>query len=224
MSIIPVLDATHKNVGTIPANMQAALYTTGSSDIKATAADFKAHPNAIHICQDHGSDVTADMLDMETGAATPHDAILWLPKARAAFNTNARPGQRWPGIYAQQSRITEMANALVTAHDNNVPLWIAHWGVSQVNATNEIVTTSGPFPVVGMQIANQVTHDFSLFSTTWLNRTSLMPTAIPAIPPGQWKNPNEFTWKEVVEIGIGLDGKMHAFFYDNSKNIWKKIA
>src|ERR1700757_214985 len=108
MAITPVmvLDATHSNVKVIPAGILAALYTTGSSDIKATQADFNAHPNAIHIVQDHGSDTTADVIDMEFGAATPQDVVNWLPKARNAFNNATRPGQRWPGVYLSLSRLT----------------------------------------------------------------------------------------------------------------------
>lgn len=172
MSITFVLDATHQNVGVIPAGTLAALYTTGSPDIKATQQDFANHPNAIHIVQDHGSDVTADIIDMENGAATVLDVINWLPKARGAFNNATRIGQRWPGVYLSRSRVTEQANAFVNARLTNVPLWIAQWGDPETMAIAELVNANGPWPVVGLQIRNQGADDFSVFSSDWLNHRS----------------------------------------------------
>lgn len=175
MSIILVLDATHQNIGAIPMGTLAALYTTGSPDIKATSLDFQNHPNAIHICQDFGSDDTADILDMENGAATPDDVANWLPKARASFNSVKRPGQRWPGVYLSRSRVTEQANVFVTKRLTNVPLWIAQWGEPQMSAIAEIVAAAGPWPIVGLQIRNQGVDDFSVFSSDWINRRSTVP-------------------------------------------------
>src|SRR5262249_43919060 len=31
--------------------------------------------------------------------------------------------------------------------------------------------------------------------------------AQPPVPPGQWKNPDEWTWKDAYMTGVGLDGK-----------------
>lgn len=188
MSITFVLDATHQNVGAIPAGMLAALYTTGSPDIKATPTDFANHPNAIHICQDRGSDVTADIIDMENGAATTQEAVDFINNARHSFWTVARPGQRWPGIYLSRNRVTEQANALVAANLTKVPLWIAQWGEPQTIAVAEIAHTSGPFPIVGLQIRNQGVDDFSVFSTEWINAVSKK-----AGPP------------------LNQDGKVHSF-------------
>lgn len=225
MTVQIVIDATHRNILAIPKGTLAALYTTGSQDIRATEADFNNHPNAVRICQDHGSDDTADILDMELGAATVQNVIDWLPRARHSFNTNKRPGQRWPGIYLSLSRLTEMANALVTAHDSNVPLWIAEWGLSQATALANINAANGPFPTVAFQIRNLGTSDFSLFSSDWLNRRSGMPTQTHGeIPPGPWKDPKEWDWKQVIEIGIGLDNKLHCFAYDPVHGTWTKVV
>ena len=224
MTVQIVIDATHRNILAIPKGTLAALYTTGSQDIQATQTDFDNHPNAVRICQDHGSDVTADIIDMETGAATPQDVITWLGKARNSFNSNMRPGQRWPGVYLSLSRLTEQANALVAAHDNNVPLWIAEWGLSQATALANINAANGPFPTVAFQIKNLGTSDFSLFSTDWLNKRSGMPTQItPHVPPGQWNDPKQWEWKQAVEFGIGLDGKIHAFVYNPADGTWTKV-
>lgn len=222
MSITFVLDATHRNVGAIPKGTLAALYTTGSPDIKATQQDFANHPNAIHICQDHGSDLTADIIDMEKGAATPQDAVNFINGARHSFWNVQRPGQRWPGIYLSRSRVTEQTNALVAAKLTQVPLWIAQWGDPQTIAIAEIAHTSGPFPVIGLQIRNQNVDDFSVFSTEWINAVSKHGLPKAMVPPGQWKNPKEWTWKSVIESGIGLDNKQHAFKFDPTTGQWIK--
>lgn len=223
MSITFVFDATHKNIASIPMGQMAALYTTGSPDIKATPQDFANHPNAIHICQDHGSDHSADILDMELGAATPQDCAQWIPQARASFMNATRISQRWPGIYASLSKLTPLANALVAAHISNVPLWVADWGLDQTIAINDIINASGPFPIVGMQIRNQVVDDFSVFSTEYLNHVAGA-KPLPAIPPGQWLDPTKWQWQQVAELGLGLDGKLHAFTFDPAANVWHQLV
>jgi len=224
MSITFVRDATHLNINSIPAGMLAALYTTGSADIKATPADFQRHPDAIHICQDFGSDDTADILDVEDFAATPNDAALWVPRARHSFITNKRPGQRWPGIYASLSRITAVANAMVNANLGNVPLWIANWGMLQAAAIDQIVRGMQPFPPIAFQIRNDVTTDFSVFSTEWLNKRSGAIVAIkPTIPPGPWNDAHAWDWKDATLTGIGLDGRLHTFVYNPGTGLWTKV-
>jgi len=226
MSITFVRDATHRNINSIPAGMLAALYTTGSVDIKATSADFQRHPNAIRICQDHGSDVTADILDIEDFAATPADAVNWLPKARHSFIANARPGQRWPGLYMPRSLLTPTANALAKANLGNVPLWIAHPGMPQTDAINQIALAAQPLPVVGFQIRFESTTDFNVFSSEWLAKVSgvIKVPVKPTIPPGQWNDPNNWEWAEVATIGIGKDGRLHSFVYNPGTGQWLKVG
>ena len=224
MSITFVRDATHRNVNSIPTGILAALYTTGSSDIKATPDDFAKHPNAVRICQDHGSDDTADILDVEDFAATPNDAANWVPRARHSFNTSKRPGQRWPAIYMNRSTLTPVANALTNAGLTNVPLWIAHPGMPQADAIADIASASGPFPVVAFQIRFETTTDFSVFSTEWLNRRSGIMASKPQMPPGPRNDAHAWDWDEVVTAGIGLDGKLHMFIFDRPTGTWKKIV
>lgn len=224
MSITFVRDATHRNINSIPTGMLAALYTTGSVDIKATPADFQRHPNAVRICQDHGSDVTSDILDVEDFAATPADAVHWLPQARHSFATNKRPGQRWPAIYCNRSMLTPVANAMTNAGLSGVPLWIAHPGMPQNDAINQIAAASGPFPVIGFQIRFENTTDFSVFSTEWLNKRSGAIMAVKAnMPPGQWDNPDFWEWKDVVIVGTGKDGRLHTFTFNPGTGHWTKI-
>lgn len=226
MSITFVRDATHRNINSIPPGMLAALYTTGSQDIKATSADFQKHPNAIRICQDHGSDITADVLDIEDFAATPHDATIWVPQARHSFATNKRPGQRWPALYMPRSLITPVANALTNAGLSGVPLWIAHPGMPQTDAINQIAVASGPFPVIGFQIRFENTTDFSVFSSEWLAKRSgevIVPVKA-TMPPGQWNDPNNWEWDDVAVIGIGKDGRLHSFVFNAGTGQWLKVG
>lgn len=224
MSITFVRDATHRNIKAIPAGMQAALYTTGSQDIKATAADFAAHPNAIRICQDNGSDDTADFIDVELHAATPANVPDFINRARHSFFTNKRPGQRWPGVYMPRSLLTPVANELVKAKLSDVPLWIAHPGMPQADAITQINTAAGPFPVVGFQIRFEAVTDFSVFSTEWLNKRSGAIVAVKAnVPPGQWNDPKFWEWKDAVIVGTGNDGRLHTFTFNPGTGVWTKI-
>jgi hypothetical protein len=47
--------------------------------------------------------------------------------------------------------------------------------------------------------------------------------AKPAVPPGQWLDPSEWTWAEATITGTGLDGKVHTFAYSKASNVWVKV-
>lgn len=229
MSVTLAFDATRRNIRSIPKGAQAAGYTTGSSDIKWTADDWKTHPHAIRICQDHGSDTTADILDMETNAAVPKDCAVWAIKALANYRAGKRIGQRSPAIYASASRITEVVNALNAGHiHSGIGLWVAHWGLTQAQAVMNVANAAGPFPIIGMQFRNTTSNDLNIFSSEWLANVSakdhINVSTTPSIPPGQWKDPKEWTWKQAIQLGIGQDNKLHAFVYDLSTGKWVKMA
>jgi hypothetical protein len=40
------------------------------------------------------------------------------------------------------------------------------------------------------------------------------------IPPGQWLDPDDWAWQDATIVGLGLDGKMHAFVMD--KGSWTR--
>jgi len=165
-------DAIHANVSHLPPG-QAAGYTTGSADIKWTQADWAAHPKGVRICQDNGSDHTADVLDVERGAATNADAAAWVPRARAARTAAARPGQREPAIYTSASNVTPLVNALVAQHiTSGVNLWVANWNLSDAQAVAEVQNAAGPFPIVAVQFSSGQFYDTDIFSLTWLGRVS----------------------------------------------------
>ena len=183
--VTPVLvfDATHDNVGALPKGVQVAGYTTGTgTHIRWTAADFAAHPGAVRIDQDPAaSDPTADALDIEAGAATPASAPGWVMRALASRTSQARPGQRSPAVYMSQSRVAEVVNALVAGGiSSGVGLWIAHFGLTQAQATQMVMNASGPFPAIGVQFRNTPAFDVSVFSSDWLATGGQQP-----VPPGR---------------------------------------
>lgn len=185
-----VNDATHQNISHLPPGMGAG-YSTGSVDVKWTNADWASRPNAIRYCQDSGSDVTADLIDVERFAATVANAVSWLPKAQAAYRAVKRPGQRWPGVYISYSRLTELANGLAAALPKltYVPLVLARWDNNEAADAATILARSGPFPIVGFQYANAGLYDQEVISSDWLNEVAHIAIprfAISKLPPGRW--------------------------------------
>lgn len=182
ITTVTVCDATHDNIGHLPKGM-AAGYTTGHGGVPWTAADWKAHPGAVRICQDPGAtDETADVLDVEAGAATVAHVARWAEAAAANIAKGARPGQRHPAIYMSLASITPVANALIAGgiHEG-VGLWVANWNLNAAEATALVQHAGGPFPVIGVQYRNAGLYDVSQFSKDWL-------TAIAGAPagPGKW--------------------------------------
>jgi hypothetical protein len=142
-----------------------------------TAADWSSHPRAVRICQDtRASDTTADVLDVERGAAANTDAARWYKSARESYDAATRPGQRHPAIYTSAANVTPLVNALKADGITAGPrLWVANWNLSEAQATAEIIAASGPFPIIGVQFHSAQFYDVSTFSTTWLNGISALP-------------------------------------------------
>jgi hypothetical protein len=173
MAVVVGHDAIHANVSRLPPG-QTAGYTTGSADIRWTAADWAAHPKGVRICQDSGSDHTADVLDVERGAASNADACRWYPAARAAYKAAARPGQRRPAIYTSASNVTPLVNALIAAGITRGPgLWVADWDLGNAQAVADVENAAGPYPIVGVQYDNGLFYDTNVFSATWLGDVSV---------------------------------------------------
>lgn len=230
MTIATVLgaDATHDNIASLPKG-QAAGYATGSAGVPWDAADWAAHPGAVHIAQavdavtDEHAD--ADVLDVETGAATLADVAPWAKSALASYKAVARPGQRTPAVYASLNNITPVANALVAGGvTSGVGLWVAHWGLTVGQAEALVATAGGPFPIVAVQYNNAGAFDEDVFSVAWLaNVSKKTPPVVPQVPPGQWKDAQTWTWHTVSEIGVGLDGLTHQFDYDTATGGWVRV-
>lgn len=139
-------DAPGYNISSLPHGLHYAGYTTGSGGVAWTADQWKAHPAAVRICQDVGAtDITADVLDVESGAATLSDTPVWAKKAMAAFRDGVRPGQRSPAIYCSRSNVTPVVNALIHGGvESGIKLFVADWSLSKEAAVAELAKSSGP--------------------------------------------------------------------------------
>lgn len=181
MSIVAGFDVTSANLPHIPAGQhQLAGYTTQAhpgDGIAWTAEQWAAHPGAIRIDQDPAAtDHTADVLDVERGAATIADAGPWYRAAVASYHTGRRPGQRFPAIYVSQSQVTPLANGLIAEGVTSGPrIIIADWPVAEQVAISDVIHASGPFPLAGFQYDSGQFYDFDVWSEAWLSVVSKAP-------------------------------------------------
>ena len=232
-AIIDGADATGSNFHALPGGLGiVAGYVTGSEGVPWSAEMWAAHPAAIRIDQspvNTTADETADVLDYERGAATLADIAPWALAARSAWAKASRPGQRHPAVYASESSLTPVCNALAHAGVTGVGLWVADWTGSKDDAVAMLWASSGPYPVIGVQYEDEGSYDADVFLASWADARSAKaapapaPAAKPAAPPGQWDDPKAWTWAEVSVTGTGLDGKMHTFAYSRVSNVWAKV-
>jgi hypothetical protein len=188
IAVTTVCDAIRANVGHLPKG-PAAGYSTGTGIVPWGPAEWKAHPGAVRICQDPGAtDSTADVLDVEAGAATIAHVARWAEAAAANVAAGKRPGQRHPAIYMSLSAVTPVVNALVAGGiREGVGLWVANWNLTDAEATVLVRHGGGPFPVIGVQYRNAGTYDVSVFARPWLDAVSGDPvTHPPAGFHGEW--------------------------------------
>jgi hypothetical protein len=181
IATVTVCDAIRANVSHLPKG-QAAGYSTGTGIVPWGAAEWKAHPGAVRICQDPGAtDSTADVLDVEAGAATVGVAARWAEAAAANVAAAKRPGQRHPAIYMSLSMVTPVVNALIHGGiSEGVGLWVANWNLTEAEAAALVQHAGGPFPIIGVQYRNAGTYDVSVFSRPWLDAVSGDPAVRPA--------------------------------------------
>jgi len=180
-------DATGANLHAAPAG-QGATYTTGDDGVAATAGQLADHPGIVRICQDAGAtDDTADVLDIETGAATIADAEGWIRRARESWELGKRPGQRRPALYMSAANVAGNLAALRAAKVGfPVHLFVAHWGVTRDEAAQEIRDTHGDMPEVGFQYHKHPDFDEDVWSAGWLADVSKTPGPTPAEPATGW--------------------------------------
>lgn len=183
MTLVWGWDATHSNLGGVPGG-QGAGYTTGTPDIKWTPEDWASHPGAVRIDQDAAdSDPSADVLDVETGAATPASVPDWTDRAYADYHSGVRPGQRFPAVYASLDNVPAVAAELAARPPVSKPvLIVAHWGITMDEAAKLIGTQISGLTVVGVQFANRGAFDSDVFDAAWLAAVSDGPVT-PVEPP-----------------------------------------
>lgn len=213
-------DCTGSNITHLPQG-QAAGYVTGSAGVPWTAADWEAHPGAVRIDQSPAStvwDATCDVQDYESGAVTLAELAPRAKVMLAAYQAGVRPGQRSPAIYASESNITSVVNALKAGGiTSGIGLAVADYSVTKDQAEAAVADASGPFPVIWYQYADQGAYDEGIFSVPWLNTVS---AAKPPAPPGQWNDAATWAWKEAFTGGVGMDGNLYLFRLED--NSWVK--
>ena len=188
------VDVTAANYDSRPAGSKVCLYTTGSPDIVSTPAMRTANPDAVLIDQTPVAgvwDATADVDDYENGAVSLSELA---PRARirmASFKAGTRPGQREPAVYASESKIPEVANALIAGGvTSGVGLWVADWNWTQATAVADVLAASGPFPIIGVQYSNAGAFDLDVFSSAWWNNRSGTPVSVPTPTPVRFDQVN----------------------------------
>ena len=227
---VDVMGANFNSIISLPRGLAVAGYSTGSGPVPWTAEQWARYPQAIRIDQDPGAtDHDADVLDVESGAATFADCPGWVKAARASFAAATRPGQRQPAIYCARSNATSVVNALIAGGvTSGVGLVLADWTFSRASAIATLDASGGPFPVVGVQYSDQGgggAYDLDVYLSSWLgvvSKDAKPPTA--QVPPGQWLDPSEWTWAEVTVTGTGLDGKLHTFKFNPETGDWSKVV
>lgn len=197
-------DATHANLGGVPAG-QGAGYTTGTPDIMWTPEDWAAHPGAVRICQAaNGNDDTADVIDDEPGADSDSGSVGWYQRAQAARARGDRPGQRPPAFYRDLDGVPELASAVQAAGlSEPCPLYLAHWGITMDQAAAAIGTRTGPFVIVGVQFANRGAFDSDVFDSGWLADTSPGAPQPPVTPPASEGNLSMANMPELAQGATG---------------------
>lgn len=196
-AVLDGADATSGNLAAIPAGLIMALYVTGTGGIPATAAQLARYPDAVRIAQwpvlSADEAVHADVLDVETGAATAAECAPWAVNAEAAWKAGTRPGQRHPAIYCGDGGQTAYVNAMIAAGiTSGVGLWIVAWGLTRAQAAARLqanaATSPNPFPEVAIQTGNQGgggAYDTDVFLASWLHTRSgpVFPPAPPPVAP-----------------------------------------
>lgn len=179
-------DATWENIGHLPAGWQHATYSTqiGNAGIAAPESWLDANPLVLRYTQlPSGNDPKASVIDVEANAATVEDVPGWLNEARANWRAAATPGQRWPAVYVNGANIHQVANICVAAHTTMpVPLVLANWSIGQAQAITDVLSESGPFPLVGVQFADTGDgglFDLDIYSSAWLANVARKAVAQP---------------------------------------------
>ena len=211
------------NFSHLPKGLLYAGYSTGSGGVAWSAEQWNANPTALRICQDTGAtDQTADILDVESGAATLMDCAPWARAALANFHKAARPGQRSPAIYMSASNVTNVVNVLTAGGVTGIGLWVASWGMTRDQAAADLAKSAGPYPVIGYQYGDAGLYDLDVWLSSWVNTVSKkgVPPVSAETPPGQWLDASTWTWKEVSLIGVGLDGNLHVFSFNPQTGKW----
>ena len=232
VAVVDGWDATHENLPQAPTTGQAGGYLTGTPNIRWTDADIASHPGVVLYDQSPvitDFDTTADLLDVEAGAAGDEDIVPFIEEARIHFLNGTRPGQRWPGVYCSRNRVTEVVNIMVAARLEGVPLAVADYTFDRNGAIQEVANPSGPYPIVVRQYSDRGgggLFDLDVYSVPWLQHRSIRMPPMAQVPPGQWNPASGWTWATNVIppmlLGMGLNGELYVWILNSVTGQWVK--
>jgi hypothetical protein len=189
--VVTMIDATHDNVDSIPANaVQVAGYVTGSGGVEWKEVDWTRFATAakVRINQMPGSDpLVGDVLDVEPRA--------WTNEGAAQACRERKQHGLEVCLYTSQDNLTPLLNACLSVGVTSGNLWVANWSLSIEEATAMVVNRSGPWPIQAVQWASPTSNprtlipgsnrtlaegnvDLSQAASTWITRER------PAAPGG----------------------------------------
>jgi hypothetical protein len=148
---VTMMDAIGASSHNIPVNVaRVGAYVTGTGDVPWSTLEKNRFTSKQLVTIDQlpadPGDTNAMVCDCEYGAATIKDAVDWC-KARIAM-------KKRPTVYIQASNLTSLVNALVAANIKSADIWLANWNLNLVQATDMVVKSGGPFPIVAVQWAS----------------------------------------------------------------------
>ena len=128
-----MIDTIHDDVHNIPVTApKVAGYSTGTADIRWTAADWDRFPHSgkVRINQDGSTDISeagvGDVADYEPGAFTEAQVLEWV-KLRKHSNLAC-------AVYVATANQATLTRALRAAGHTGVDLWVANWSLSEAEA------------------------------------------------------------------------------------------
>jgi hypothetical protein len=207
MTATLMIDGTHGAVPGIPVStLKIAGYVTGTPDVQWTATDWARFPRSGHVRIDQSAggalftSGAADVLDVETGAATQEDAVTAIPERQ-------KHGE-YSTVYVAQARLASLQAALRELGSlitmNKVGFWVANWNLSETEADaalgNEIVAVQWASPVSnpdtrvpGSNLTlRQANLDLSVTQPGWFP---------PPAPPAAWQ-------KQALDSAKGILSKL----------------
>ena len=189
MTAVTMYDTVGANANRIPHTaVKVAGYVTGSGIVPWLTEDWEYFPHAGHVRIDQSiggiSPISSDVLDVESGAATPTDAVNWVL-------TRISRGIQWSTIYGTSSTLAAVYKALAGLIPGkpqwfygHVDCWLANWSLDQ-NGAEELLgkqvqgltcravqwasPTSNPNTIVpgSTQTLSELNVDLSVTQSDW---------------------------------------------------------
>lgn len=211
-AVLTAVDTIHKFVQNIPADVPQIEQVNGyitevgrTGDIKWTQSDWDRFPHYIRrtIAQLPDNDPSADILDVETGAATDKTAVDWVKMRHAA----KKPAH----IYVDKSGVEGLYGVLAAAKElEQTYLWLADWSLNANEAASLLGTEFGGFRVEMVQWASPSSNPKTILPGTNYTLADSGCDLSVAIPFSPWKEP---AVKLVSVMAV-------ATFSDGSKRSW----